>query len=314
MFKNKLVVILFLSLLTSCASAEKSGNLAANSAPNRRATPAAADQTAGATSPNSPAAQQVSLNEVENAQNQSAVAARKIIRHADLQLEIDSPETAQQKITAIAESKNGFVVESTQSTSDSAAAVRDTVTMTVRVPAEKFAETLDEIRKTGSRVVGETVKGDDVTEEFIDVEARLKAQKALEAQFLEIMKQSRSVEEALKVQRELSAVRSEIERVEGRLKFLENQTAFSTVKIRMQTPAAISASSSGFFSQLRRSVGSGFEAALNFVLGFVTVAIAVVPFLLLVVLPVFLVLRSVWRRLKRRKTASEIAREEIKNV
>ena len=55
--------------------------------------------------------------------------------------------------------------------------------MTIRVPAEKFNETLDEIRKTASRVIVETVKGQDVTEEFIDIEARLKTKKALKSNF-----------------------------------------------------------------------------------------------------------------------------------
>ncbi len=94
--------------------------------------------------------------------------------------------------------------------------------MTIRVPSEKFDETLNEIRKNSNRVIVETVKGEDVTEEFIDIEARLKTKKALEEQFLEIMKRSNSVEEALNVQRELAEVRGEIEQIEGRKRFLEN--------------------------------------------------------------------------------------------
>ena len=75
--------------------------------------------------------------------------------------------------------------------------------MKVRVPAEKFTETVEEIRKTAARVVVETVKGQDVTEEFVDIEARLKAKKQLEAQMMEIMKRAGSVEDALNVQKEL---------------------------------------------------------------------------------------------------------------
>ena len=99
---------------------------------------------------------------------------RKIIRNADLQLEANAPEETQAAITKIAESKGGFVVESTQSSSDVKTTKRDTVTMTVRVPAAKFDEALGEIRQTAGRVIVESVKGQDVTEEFIDIEARLK--------------------------------------------------------------------------------------------------------------------------------------------
>lgn len=255
---------------------------------------------------------QVSDQSVSN-QPQPTVTERKIIRNADLSLETDAPEEAQRKIASIAEGKGGFVVESTQSSSNVKATTRDTVTMTVRVPAEKFNEALDEIRKAASRVIVETVKGEDVTEEFIDIEARLKAKKSLEAQFMEIMKRANSVEDALKVQTELAEVRGEIEKIEGRKRFLENAASLSTIKIRLQTPAVFSTNSDGFFYRLKESIGSGFDAAMTFVLGFVAILIAILPFLILVVLPIFLIIRYFWKRQVKQKSASEIAKEEIKD-
>ncbi|HLM01635.1 MAG TPA: DUF4349 domain-containing protein [Pyrinomonadaceae bacterium] len=260
-----------------------------------------------------PLIQQVSLNQAENSQNQPVVIERKIIRNADLNLEANSPEESMTKITAIAESKGGFVVESQQSSSEVKSTTRDVVTMTVRVPAAKFNETLDEIRKTASRMIVENVKGEDVTEEFIDIEARLKTERALEQQFLEIMKQAKTVQEALNVQRELANVRGGIEKIEGRKRFLENQSSLSTVKIRLQTPTAFSANSSGFSSQLGQAFGSGFDTALGFILGLVTFVTAILPFLLVVVLPLALVIRYFLKRQHRQKRASEIAREEIKS-
>ncbi|HEX8738465.1 MAG TPA: DUF4349 domain-containing protein [Pyrinomonadaceae bacterium] len=260
-----------------------------------------------------PLTQQISLNQAENSQNQPVRIERKIIRNGDLNLESNSPEDAMTKITAIAESKGGFVVESQQSTSDARAATRDIVTMTVRVPAAKFNETLDEIRKTASRVILENVRGEDVTEEFIDIEARLKTEKALEQQFLEIMKQAKMVEDALNVQRQLAQVRAEIEKVEGRKRFLENQSSLSTIKIRLQTPTALSVNSTGFSAQLAQAFGRGFDSALSFILGLVTFVIAILPFLLVVVLPLALVIRYFLKRQRRQKQANEIAREEIKS-
>ncbi|MGI8788542.1 MAG: DUF4349 domain-containing protein [Pyrinomonadaceae bacterium] len=308
-------VVLF-AFLTACAS--KSSSSVYDNPTTSEKLKTSAPNTGGDSgrlsepkSVNTPSAQ-ISLNQAEQTQTAPIVTERKIIRDADLQLETDAPEEAQNKIAQIAESKGGFVVETQTSSSDVRAATRDTVTMTVRVPAAKFNESLDEIRKTASRVIVETVKGQDVTEEFIDIEARLKAKKALEEQFLEIMKRSNSVADALNVQRELANVRGEIEQIEGRKRFLENQASLSTIKIRLQTPAAFSANSKGFFYRLAESIGSGFDAALTFILGFVTVLIAVTPFLLLIVLPIYLVLRYLWKRLRKRKLASEIVREEIK--
>ena len=257
--------------------------------------------------------QQITLSQAENSQTPPPTIERKIVRNADLQMEADSPEQAQQKITAIAESKGGFVVESQQSSSDTRTTTRDVVTMTVRVPSDKFNETLEEIRRTASRVVVETVKSDDVTEEFIDIEAQLKAKKSLEAQFLEIMKRANTVEDALDVQRQLAEVRGEIEKIEGRRRFLENQSALSTVKIRLQTPTVFTANSDGFGYRLKESFAKGFDAALNFILGLVSIAIAILPFLIFIVLPIYLVVRYILKQRRKQATASRIAEEEIKD-
>ncbi|MGI8638993.1 MAG: DUF4349 domain-containing protein [Pyrinomonadaceae bacterium] len=310
---NKFVVILLFAVLLTACSQESSTNTNASSTttlnPEQKS---GGGGGGGGGGREEPTAQKISLNQAEQTQNAPTVIERKIIRNADLSLEVNAPEEAQQKIAAIAEGKNGFVVESTQSSSDVKMTARDTVTMTVRVPAEKFNETLDEIRKTSNRVIIETVKGQDVTEEFIDIEARLKTKKALEEQFLEIMKRSNSVADALNVQRELANVRGEIEQIEGRKRFLENQASLSTIKIKLQSPTAFSANSTGFFYRLKESVGSGFDAALSFILVLVTALIALLPFFLLIVLPIYFVLRYLWRKRGKRNLASAIAREEIK--
>ena len=185
--------------------------------------------------------------------------------------------------------------------------------MTVRVPAEKFAETLEEIRKTASRIVVESIKGQDVTEEFIDIEAQLKAKKALEQQFMEIMKRANTVDDAMSVQSQLAGVRSEIERIEGRKRFLENQASLSTIKIRLQTAKVFAASSEGFGDRIAESFSSGFDIALNFILRLVTLVIAVLPFGLFVGVPGYFIARSVMRRRNRPMSVSDIARDEIRN-
>ena len=240
-----------------------------------------------------------------------AQSDRKIIRNADLNLEAEDPADAQQRIAAIAESKGGFVVESQQSSSDIQAATRDIVLMSVRVPSDRFGETLDEIRKSASRVVVETVKGEDVTEEFVDIEAQLKAKKALEEQFMAIMKKADTVDDALNVQRQLAEVRGEIERIEGRKRFLENQSSLSTIKIRLQTAKVFAASSAGFGTRLADAFSSGFDVAMNFILGLVTFVIAVLPFAVFVGLPLFAIIRYFLRRQSSPKSITEIAEEEI---
>ena len=317
MKKNKFIVVLLFTSICLVACSE-SANLSKseNAGLTGKSENVEIAQNTGGESDekmrsNSPAAQ-VSLNQAENTQTAPIVVERKIIRNAELQLEANAPEEAQAAITRISESKGGFVVESTQSSTDAKATKRDTVTMTLRVPSAKFDEALSEIRQSASRVIVESVKGQDVTEEFIDIEARLKTQKALETQFLEIMKQSKSVADALNVQTEIARVRGEIEKIEGRKRFLESQASLSTIKITLRTPTAFSANAPGFFNRLSQAFGNGFDAALSFILVFVTALIALLPFLILIVLPIYLVIRYLLRKNRNRKTADQIAREEIK--
>ncbi len=309
MKKIKFAAILFFVVLTACSSESASNT---NGMPVSSGSKNAAVQTSAIKAENS-SAQKISLEQPGQTQSAPVVVERKIIRNADLELEAAAPAEAQTRITSIAESNGGFVIESNQSSSDVKTTTRDTVSMTIRVPAEKFNESLDAIRKTATRTIAETVKGQDVTEEFIDIEARLKSQKALEAQFLEIMKRSNSVAEALSIQREIADVRGEIEKVEGRKQFLQNQSSLSTIKIKIQSPAAFAANSSGFFYQIGQSFNRGFDTALGFILVLITLVVALLPFLVFIVLPIYLVVRYFLKKNRRQKLASEIALEEIKN-
>jgi hypothetical protein len=253
-----------------------------------------------------------SLSQARTALTDTSPTDRKIIRNADLSLESGSPEETQRRITSIAEANGGFVVESQQTSSDVRAAKRDIVSMSIRVPSEKFAETLDQIRATSEKVVFESIKGDDVTEEFIDIEARLKAKKALEQQFTEIMKRAVSINDALNVQGQIADVRGEIEKIEGRRRFLQNQSSLSTIKIKLQTPEVIfSASSNGPGERLEQSFSVGFDFALNFVLGLVTIFVAIAPFALFIGLPVWGLVRYLWKKHIRSRTIIELAKEEL---
>ena len=328
MKKLSLAALILASLLFSaCGSAgvgsspDRLGSVSSESEPQN----ASAANTSTASAPeqlrkmggggggrDEPATETISVDQASASQQAPVPADRKIIRNAELDLESETPDEAQTRITAIAEQMGGFVVESQQSSSDVRSSRRDIVSMTIRVPAVKFSETLEAIRNASGRVVVETVKGQDVTQEFIDIEARLKAQQALEAQFTEIMKRANTVEDALEVQRQLAQVRGEIEKIEGRKRFLENQSSLSTIKLRIRTPAVISAGGPGFFTRLTDSINTGLDSALSFVLGLITVLIAALPFLLFICLPAYLIFRYFWRKARRRMTAAKIIEEELK--
>jgi hypothetical protein len=251
-----------------------------------------------------------SLAKADTAQAASQAIERKIIRNGKLTIESDSPTGGLSKITSIAESLGGFVI--TSEFKQGGATASETVTITVRVPATQFNEALEKIRTTGNRIINENVTGQDVTEEFLDLEARIKTKKALEAQFLEIMKRAQKVSDALEVQTEIANVRTEIERMEGRKRFLQNQASLSTITITLQTPTPVilATSTKGFGHSVKQAFAEGIDLAANIILGLIQLIIVLIPITLFILLPIGLVLRFILRRLRANKKAEPIAQTQ----
>lgn len=256
-----------------------------------------------------PAVQDVSLQQADAAQAQPAPTERKIIRDATLTLEVGEPVKAAERITAIAGSLGGFVVSSESRHVSSGGRKGDSYevfTVQLRVPAAQFDAALKEIRATAGEVTAEKVSGKDVTEEYIDLEARLRTQRALEAQLLDIMKTAREVSDAISVQRELTNVRTEIERVEGRRRFLENQSSLSTISVTLQPPAPL-VSTTGFFHSVAEALGDGVDIAANITLFLIRALLALLPVFVFIVLPAYFILRWLLRRVSRRVRPNEAA-------
>lgn len=240
-----------------------------------------------------------SLNNVQTA---AQAFERKIIRNAELTIELDDPAAAQRQLTNIAETLGGFVVTSeTKNTgAQFASAPRTLVTAVLRIPAAQFNTALERIRQLGGRLLQDKNSGQDVTEEYIDLEARIRTQKALETQMLELLKRAGRIADAIEVQNQVAAVRTEIERLEGRQRFLANQSALSTISVTLHTPApvVIATTAHGFWHQVKQAFGDGLDLASNITLGIIQFVIMLVPILLLIVLPLWLLWRLARPHLK----------------
>jgi hypothetical protein len=298
------IFLIFLSFLSSCYR-DRGLNVSEST---RTENPSLAAQNAGAPMEKDQIAQaqQVSLTQADQSQSMAEAMNRKIIRNADLTLEVAAPAEAQRKITSIAESVGGFVVTSESKQRQTGDAKQELeINLVVRVPATQFGPALDQIRSAGSRVIQEKVSGQDVTEEFIDLEARIKTQKALELQFLEIMKDAHKVADALEVQRQIAEVRTEIEKLEGRKRFLENRASLSTISVSLQSPTAIAVNTSSFGRNIREAVVDSVDIASAIVLFLIRFVIVMIPILLLVVLPGLLVTRYALRRARKMQLGRE---------
>lgn len=252
----------------------------------------------------------VSLDQTEKAEETSAAADRKIIRNADLTMEVSSTTDTQHRIASIAESHGGFVVtsEAKQRESTEPAKRMLDIRLVVRIPENRFGPALDQIRGLTTNLTEEKVSGQDVTEEFIDLEARIRTQKALEAQFLQIMRQTGKIVDALEVQRQIAEVRSDIERLEGRKRFLENRSALSTITVNIMAPkAVVVVPTTGFKASVRDAVSESIDVGSEIVLFFVRFLIVMIPISLFVLLPGGLIVRYFIRRAKRMRMAEALS-------
>ncbi|HKR13914.1 MAG TPA: DUF4349 domain-containing protein [Pyrinomonadaceae bacterium] len=267
------------------------------------------DSTTNSAQPAAPETQKVSLTEADTAASAAEAADRKIIRNANLTMEVNSTTETQQRITSIAEGNGGFVVTSESKQREAADPAHRTldIKLVLRVPAARFGAVLDQVRGLANNLREENVAGQDVTEEFIDLEARIKSQRALEGQFLEIMKQARTVSDAMEVQRQLSDVRTDIEKLEGRKRFLENRASMSTITINLETPGHIAVSTTGFGRHLRDAVSESVELGSGLLLLIVRFLIIMVPVTIFILLPLGLVFRYFVRRAKRIQLAQTLS-------
>jgi major membrane immunogen (membrane-anchored lipoprotein) len=170
----------------------------------------------------------------EKAISTEAQTQRMVIFNAEMNLTVKNFSKSRDALEVKAKSYNGYIV---QSNSNSFDGEQQSGTMTFRIPQEHFQAFLSDAEGLSVQVNSRQVSGEDVTEEYVDLESRLKSKEAVEARLLEFMKQAQKTEDLLKISSDLSTVQEDIEQIAGRKKFLENQTAYSTVTIMMEENA-----------------------------------------------------------------------------
>lgn len=139
--------------------------------------------------------------------------------------------------------------------------------LVIRVPADNFDDLLHELEGSVERFDSRTISARDVTEEFLDVSLRIQIKKETEQRYRDILTKAKTVRDILEVERYIGRIRTEIESLEGRLKYLENRISFSalTVTFYQLKPEAV-----GFSSQFTVALKNGWNSFMLFVLGVVS--------------------------------------------
>jgi len=153
-----------------------------------------------------------------------------IIRNGELSLIVRSVVDTRDEIARLAVRLQGYVVSSW--VSGEKEEMRGQISL--RVPDDRFEEALAQLRKLAVRVESESTSSRDVTEEYVDLEARLKNAQATESQYVAILNKATTVEDILRVYDSLSRVRREIEQIKGRMKYLERTSSMSLIGVSLR--------------------------------------------------------------------------------
>ena len=209
-----------------------------------------------------------------------------VIKTADLELEIerDGLQQAVREAVSTAGRFGGFVLSTTTEGQGAGSG-----SVVIRVPAERFEAALAALEGLG-KVESETVSGQDVSQEFVDLEARVRNLKAQETVLLRLMERAQTVTDTIRVQNELSGIQLEIERLTGRIRFLRDQADTSTISLHLYEAGAAPGE-----TPKAGVLAKAFDRAVNLALGVVSTVIVgtglLIPLLFLALLA-YLVLRA----------------------
>jgi len=196
---------------------------------------------------------------------------RKIVKTAELGIRANEVRDAAAKAQQIAAGYGGSVLSSQIEGDGSVSA-----DLVLLVPSPEFEAALDELRGLGKKVTTDTVRGEDVTEEFVDLESRERNLLAAEQSLLEIYDRANSVNAALSIERELTVVRGEIEQVQGRIKYLENRTDSSQISLSIQPVPSPGPPTSAWSAA--RVVAQAWSASLSVLQALATVILSALVF------------------------------------
>jgi hypothetical protein len=211
---------------------------------------------------------------------------RKLIKNGEIEFESENIKDTRKDIFQAIEKFKGY----SSSDAEYKNSYEISNTIIIRVPTENFDNLLKEIANGVTKFDKKEITIKDVTAEFLDIEARLKTKKELENRYLEILKKATTVTEILEVEKQIGDLRSDIESIEGRLKFLNNQVSFSTLNVRIYERIS---EQTEFGEKFKNGFKNGWD---NLILFFVFL-VNIWPFILIII-GAFIFIK-IWR--KRRK-------------
>jgi hypothetical protein len=202
---------------------------------------------------------------------------KKIIKTADINIETKKYGDFSKKISEAASRFGGYIADEQQT--ETAYKIENVITL--KVPVDQFQSAVDFLTTGGDKINEKKITSEDVTSQYVDTKSRLEAKRVARLRYLELLKQSRNMEEILQVQNEIDEIQEEIESAAGRINYLSNAAAMSTIHLTYYEVLNVSAKEDenpGFFRQVASAFETGWKGVGEVLVGLIYIW----PLLLLV--------------------------------
>ena len=198
----------------------------------------------------------------------------KIIKTAYLTIEVKDVPGAVESLKGLAAVKGGYITSTNVQKN-----YNDLLTGTVvlRIPGSEFDNTLTGVKALGT-VKSASTQGEDVTEEYVDLQAQKTSYQNQLAQYNAIMKQSTKVEDIIKVQEQIDRVQTELDRLEGRLKYLNSRVDYSTITVNLQEPEPVGGDSGHSFIT---TINEGITGFFGMIDAIVVILFTILPLIII---------------------------------
>jgi hypothetical protein len=225
---------------------------------------------------------------VENIEVVEMPEQQKIIKTGQMGIRVERIEQTKARVDSLVARYRGYYAE--ENFSDG---YRSGLVMTIRVPFGLFDAFVAGLEAGRGEILYKSISARDVSEEYLDVETRLANKRNYLERYREILRRANTIKEIMEVEQYIRRLEEEIESAQGRLRYLDSQTAYSTLELTLSTEQVSVPDRNSFWTRTRQALSTGWDGIVTFLVG------------LLYLWPLLLVAAALWiwicRRKKRRK-------------
>jgi hypothetical protein len=235
----------------------------------------------------------------------NAAVGRMVIKNSDMRLLVEDTDVAVDRTTQVVGDLGGYIISSRTWVQDYYEFELKYASITIGVPVEQFERALSRLRGLSVKVLDETASGEDVTDQYVDLGSQLANLEATRERIKSFLEDAKTVDEALRINQQLSEIERQIEQIKGQMNYLDDRSAFSTITVNFEpklpelistptpTPTPVQWKPSDTFTDAKKTLTSAYQGIAEFLIWFFVV---LVPILL----PPVLIFWGLWRLLRRK--------------